>query len=171
MKISEALQILDIDNNDKVINQEIIKKAYRVKISVYHPDRNPAGGEMSKIINLAYEFLKTISGFEDITFNDENRNYSNELANVLNTIKSNTVGVTIEICGLWAWFSGDTKLYKEILKVQGCKWSNNKKCWYYKPASETKNYKFKRKSTSMDDIRSMHGSQSFNNSKKYKKIA
>lgn len=91
MKISEALQILDIDNNDKVINQEIIKKAYRVKISVYHPDRNPAGGEMSKIINLAYEFLKTISGFEDITFNDENRNYSNELANVLNTIKSNTI--------------------------------------------------------------------------------
>ena len=67
MKISEALQILDIDNNDTEINQAIIKKAYRIKIKEYHPDRNPAGGEMSKIINLAYEFLKTISSFEDIT--------------------------------------------------------------------------------------------------------
>ena len=171
MKISEALQILDIDNNDIEINQEIIKRAYRVKIRVYHPDRNPAGSEMSKIINLAYEFLKTISSFEDITFNDDNRNYSSELANVLNTIKSNTIGVKIEICGLWAWFSGDTKPYKDILKAQECKWSNNKKCWYYKPVSETKNYKFKRKSTSMDDIRSMHGSQGFSNFKAHKKIA
>ena len=54
MKISDALSILGINRN---YTPEIIKQAYRKSCSVYHPDRNPSGLEMMKMIIQAMDMI------------------------------------------------------------------------------------------------------------------
>jgi hypothetical protein len=66
------------------------------------------------------------------------------------------MGLEVELCGLWVWVSGDTKSHKEELKAAGFKWSPNKSAWYYPGVPS-----FNRTPRSMEDIRSMYGSQVF----------
>lgn len=82
----------------------------------------------------------------------------NEVAEVLR-IKIETalnMGLEVELCGLWVWVSGDTKLYKEELKALGFRWSPDKAAWYF-PGVPT----FNRSRHSMDEIRRIYGSQRF----------
>jgi hypothetical protein len=66
------------------------------------------------------------------------------------------MGLEVELCGLWVWVSGDTKPHKEELKSAGFKWSPHKTAWYFPGVPS-----FNRTPRSMDDIRSMYGSQVF----------
>jgi hypothetical protein len=66
------------------------------------------------------------------------------------------MGLEVELCGLWVWVTGDTKPHKEELKAAGFKWSPNKTAWYYPGVPS-----FNRTPRTMDDIRSMYGSQVF----------
>lgn len=40
-------------------------------------------------------------------------------------------GIEIEVCGLWAQVSGDTKPHKEVLKAADYRWAPQKKLWYF----------------------------------------
>jgi hypothetical protein len=68
MTISDYYQILGIPFNSSVND---IKKAYRQKARLYHPDINPAPEARDKFIlaTEAYEFL--IANYERITANDD----------------------------------------------------------------------------------------------------
>ena len=59
MKISDAAHILGLTGE---ITAEIVKKAYRAAAQKYHPDRNPAGLEMMKLVNAAFDVLKNWAG-------------------------------------------------------------------------------------------------------------
>lgn len=57
MKLSQeqACNILEINAAFDLIK---LKKQYRIMCSKHHPDRNPKGQEMMKLVNIAYDLLK-----------------------------------------------------------------------------------------------------------------
>jgi DnaJ-class molecular chaperone len=149
----QALEILGL-NSTAVF--EDIKRAYRKACSAYHPDRNPAGLEMMKVINCAWSSLSdyVASSVEDNGSLDDELNLSEEMNTALNAIIA--LGLEIEICGTWIWVSGNTREFKEILKEAGYKWAPKKMMWMWKPeGSKSKG----RGKFSMDEIRTAHGSQ------------
>ncbi len=161
MKHSDALSILglklaDLKEVSTAIN--LITDAYRLACKKYHPDRNPAGLEMMKIINVAYDALEDIrngASFDSSikqALGDEF--YGDELNNALNAIIN--LGLNVEVCGSWVWVSGNTKLHKTTLKEAGYKWAPQKEMWHFRPAG----YKsFNRGKWNMETIRARHGSQ------------
>tara|TARA_B100001989_G_C24534327_1_gene463463 strand:+ start:1634 stop:2131 length:498 start_codon:yes stop_codon:yes gene_type:complete len=150
MNIKDAAKLLSLTGS---VTQQDIKKAYRTAAHKYHPDRNPAGAEMMKLINAAFEVLKDFTG--DIPESDaQQADYPEALNIALNAIHALT-GLHIEICGAWVWVSGDTRTHKETLKAAGFKYASKKKCWYFRP----EDWRSKsRGSLSMDEIRGKYGS-------------
>jgi hypothetical protein len=147
----EALKVFGLDGSAKFEN---IKLAYRKACSAYHPDRNPAGLEMMKVINAAWSSLSDyMEGTINVEADESELNLSEEMNGALNAIIG--LGLTIEICGTWIWVSGDTKPHKEGLKLAGYKWAPVKMMWMWKPeGSKSKG----RGKFSMDEIRQSHGS-------------
>lgn len=149
MIIQDALNVLSIDG---VYNPEVVKQAYRKACSKYHPDRNPAGSDMMKLVNEAYETLQDKSG--EAMAGREGSEYGDELFQALQALVG--LGLEIEVCGSWVWLHGDTKPHKETLKQAGFRWASHKKLWYYRPQG----YKSRgRGRYSMQQIREKHGSE------------
>ena len=75
MTISEYYNVLDIPLNSSI---DEIKKAYRIKARMYHPDLNHSPGAKDKFISAteAYEFL--IANFNNLTNDDEAFNQAME---------------------------------------------------------------------------------------------
>lgn len=128
------------------------KHAYKKACSKFHPDRNPAGLEIMKMINIAYEALKAYDG--KATVSGEAAQYGDEMAKALNSISG--LGLFIEICSAWVWVSGNTKDHKDVLKSSGFKWAAKKLCWYFKPSDAKRSRSFGQ--YSMDIIRAKYGS-------------
>lgn len=148
MNIYDAAKILSLSGD---VTPEIVKKAYVEACKKYHPDINPAGAEMMKVVNAAYEVLKGHSG----TIKDEQSDYGELFNDALNAILP-LDGLTIEICGVWIWVTGDTRKHKDALKSAGYKWASKKKAWHFRPDQ------FRGRShgnTSLDDIRTKYGSK------------
>ncbi|WP_133471323.1 J domain-containing protein [Paraglaciecola marina] len=153
MKITDAANLLGLSGH---VTKQDIKKAYRAAALKYHPDKNPAGAEMMKIINAAFDVLKEFSG--EIPTEDRQsettQNYSEALSAALNII-IDLEGLALEICGAWLWVSGETFKHKTLLKEAGFKFASKKKSWYFRP----ENWKSaSRGSYSMDEIRDTYGS-------------
>ena len=153
MKMNEyqAAQILGLTGQ---INNTDIKRAYRQKAGQYHPDRNPAGADMMKLINAAYKVLKNIDGL-NVWENETLADYPETLSQVLNDING-LDGLIIEVCGLWVWVTGKTKFHKEKLKEAGFKWAKNKGAWFFRP--DTVKSTKRMKPWEMDKIRETYGS-------------
>lgn len=152
----DASKILNISGE---LTPAIIKTAYRKASALYHPDRNPAGAEMMKAVNEAYDTLKDFTG----NLESESDNYGETLSTALSSI-INLAGLNVEVCGSWVWVTGETKTHKDALKENGFKWANKKKAWYLKPEGDKKRY---RGNFSMDEIRSNHGSKKVNFKQNY----
>ncbi len=153
MNINEALKVLGIEAE---YTPDSIKLAYRKLCAVYHPDRNPAGLEMMKMVNEAYTALKDESGTADNGQDIES--YGADIYAALQAIVG-LDGLNIEVAGTWVWVSGDTKKHKETLKQSGFLWAMKKKMWFYRPADSMSKGRGK---YSIDDIRARHGSQTIN---------
>lgn len=152
MKLShkDALSILGLTHKATFAD---VKLAYRKACSHYHPDRNPAGLEMMKLINAAWSAL---SDYVEGSVKDdsaESINLGEEMNAALNAIIH--LGLTIEICGSWIWVSGDTREHKELLKASGYRWAPKKLMWHWRPA-ESKSWS--RGKYTIDEIRLRHGS-------------
>lgn len=149
MTNNDALNILAITGD---YDATIVKTAYRKACAKYHPDRNPAGLEMMKLVNEAYDTLKGTSGTAQ---NDGDlAGYGEDIFNALTKIIH--LDIEFEICGAWVWLSGNTKEHKDLIKEAGFKWAPKKKMWYFRPSD----YKSRgRGKFSIDEIRATHGSQ------------
>ena len=151
MNHAEALNILKPVGN----SMEAVKDAYRLKCKEYHPDLNPNGLEMMKLINCAYEWLVKNLGNWDCEKHRTNETPIDEIfTDILNKI-NHIIGIEIEICGTWLWVTGETKPYKEIFKELHMSWACKKMAWYWKPEGYKKVYK---KSIPMERIRAIYGS-------------
>lgn len=155
MNIKDALSILGLS---AAADQEAIKTAYRKACIKYHPDRNPAGLEMMKAVNVAYQFLRDIeyNGAERPIDEAVNSNFGDELNAAINAVIG-LAGINIEVCGAWVWLSGDTKQHKDAIKAAGYWWACKKSAWYFRPAD----YKSHNKGDwDMEKIRDTYGSVS-----------
>lgn len=156
MRQEEAFSILGISG--EAVTLDDIKKAYRKVAQKYHPDRNPAGLEMMKMINAAHEALKDFCGVANA---GHTHNYGEEINAALNTISD--LGLAIEVCGAWVWVTGDTKPHRTILKEAGFFWACKKMAWYYRP----ENFKSSNQGQlSLNEIRAKYGSQKINGEEK-----
>ena len=159
MNFKDALSILNIQANH--VTPEDIKLVYRKAAAKYHPDHNPAGLEMMKMVNVAYDTLKDYEGIVEPSVGD----YGDAINTALNAIIN--LELKIEICGSWVWVSGDTKPHREILKVAGYLWSPKKLSWYFR-SSDYKSYN--RSSWDMEKIRAVYGSQHINQGEATKRL-
>jgi hypothetical protein len=153
MKIQDALSLLGLTSS---ATQADIKAAYKKMILKYHPDRNPAGLEMSKSINVAFQTLRNYDGLSAPVGGAEvNINLSEEIEAAINAV-IDLEGIIVELCGTWVWLSGDTKTHKEAIKAAGYRWSPKKLMWHWSPADQSK--KRRSKALDMDNIRFKYGS-------------
>ena len=143
----DAAKILGLSGE---INPAMVKAAYREASMKYHPDRNPAGEEMMKLVNEAFEVLEQFSG----DLKEQQANYGDLLNEALNAIV-NIPELFIEICGSWVWVSGDTRAHRATLKEAGYKWAPKKKLWYFRPEQFRSRA---RGNVDMDEIREKNGS-------------
>ena len=147
MNIYDAARILGLTG---AITPEESKAAYRAACKKYHPDVNPAGDDMMKLINAAYDVLKEYEG----ETTEEPSNYGNALNEALNAVFGLS-GLVVEICGAWVWITGNTREHKAHLKQAGFKWANKKKAWYFRPEE----YRSRSKgSSTLEEIREKYGS-------------
>lgn len=150
MNIYDAAKILGLTGE---LDPKTVKAAYRAACKKYHPDLNPAGDEMMKLVNAAFDALKDYTG--KIEQEQSQQHYGDHLNDALNAVLGLS-GLVIEICGAWLWVTGDTKPHKEALKEAGFKWASKKKAWYFRP----EDYRSRsRGSSSLDDIREKYGTQ------------
>ena len=150
MNRTEALNILKPNGND----QDSLKAAYRTACKRYHPDHNPDGLELMKLVNLANEFLtKNMNKWAFDQCNNDTP-LTEKMQELFNQIK-HFIGIKSELCGTWLWLSGETWRYKKELKEYGFKWASKKKQWYWSPGGFRKHGK---KVLSMNEIRSKYGS-------------
>lgn len=150
MKREDAAKILGLNGN---LDFDTIKAAYRRACSKFHPDRNPAGEEMMKAVNEAWETLKDFQGQVDAGL----QGFDDALNAILNELVT-MAGLIVEVCGAWVWVTGDTKAHKEKLGKNGLGlyWASKKCAWYFRP----EDWKSSSKGAwSLDTIREKHGSK------------
>jgi hypothetical protein len=150
MKVTDAAQILGLSGQ---VTPDDVKAAYREAARRYHPDVNPAGAEMMKLINAAYDVLKSYTG-ELGPVETEGGSYPEAVNDALNAIIA-LAGLEIEICGAWVWVGGQTFTHREALKTAHFRYASKKKRWYFRPEDWRSS---SRGQYSMDDIREKYGS-------------
>lgn len=140
---------------------EEVKARYKELVFTYHPDKSgrDTNGEMAEITSqykdAAAKYKNVHKTVQGETYEKETPDTAAEFADIIEKI-IRLEGVTIEICGSWVWISGGTKQYKDYLKESGFRWSANKAAWYW----HREPYKRRsRKNYTLDEIRTMHGSQ------------
>ncbi len=147
------------------------KSLYRNLARQHHPDMGGSTATM-QAINADYAFFqanytrtserarqqqahaegkKTAADYHDL----------DEVAEVLRVKIESLLNISpeifVELCGLWIWVTGETKKHKDAISaIPGMRYAPEKKAWYYPGVPS-----FNRTRRSMDEIRNMHGSQSF----------
>lgn len=161
MKIHDALNILGLPSTASPVD---IKQAYYSASKKYHPDVNPAGLQMMKLVNAAYETLKGQNEMPPLEQFQE-QDYGDKLFAALKAIIE--LNLTIEICGAWIWVSGQTRRHKEQLKSQGFQYAPQKQAWYFRP---NRYRSHSRGSWSMAEIRNRYGEYKLKEEREMKKI-
>lgn len=145
-----------------------LKQLYRAFALEFHPDHG-GSEEAMKQINIQFtwlfESLKNKQN-EEATRAHDAGNWAGfstttetpeEFIDIISKL-DRIQGIIVELCGRWLWISGNTKDNREALKACGCRWSTNKKMWYWRHEED-----FCKKHNShtrdIEEIRAMYGSQ------------
>lgn len=158
---------------EKNYTLETLRKKYRELTKKLHPD---CGGnakdfqEMQSEYEKIFSNLKNNSAFNATTeaektkynteFNWKNDKLLREMIEKIITFES----ITIEICGIWLWLTGNTFPYKDQLKDLGFLWSKTKKAWYWKPYETF----YRRGNKTLSQIRLEYGSEQVSTEKREK---
>jgi len=139
---------------------EELKAEYRRLAMKHHPDRG-GDAETMKAINAEHDALFEILKKQHNATHDE-QHQTTETAEEFRSVLEKLLkldGLKVELCGSWLWISGETYRHKAELKMAGCRWSNGKKCWYWRHEEDGRGW-YRGKST-MNQIRMKYGSQVF----------
>ena len=141
-------------------NLDELKAEYRRLVKKYHPD---CGGtdEIMKEINREHDRL-----FEELKAKhnakaDEYHQTTETAEEFRQIIEAllNLEGLVVELCGSWLWISGQTMKHKDALKAAGCRWSSNKKMWYWRHEEDGR--RWHKGNRTIGEIRTKYGSQVF----------
>lgn len=133
MTFEQAINILKPSGD----TAQDLRSAYLQACKQYHPDVNPNGLELMKLINLAYEFLTKHTGKWSYKSANSKPSIIDDISEIFDKIKRFN-GIEAEVCGIFLWLSGETWRYKKQLKECGFRWSHNKFAWYWRPADYRK---------------------------------
>ena len=137
-----------------------LKAAYRKLAMKYHPDRGGSVEIMQQINDEHDRLFEELKAQHNATHDE--RHQTTETPAEFRTILAMLFpldGLTIELCGAWLWISGQTYAHKAELKAAGCRWSNNKKMWYWRHEEAARPWH--RGTATMGEIRSKYGSAVF----------
>lgn len=143
-----------------------LKKAYRREAKKAHPDHG-GSDEAMKQVNAEYAARFEILKNQHNATADEYHQTTeapDEFINIINELLK-LDGLEVELCGCWLWIGGNTREHKDALKAAGCRWSNNKKLWYWR--HEEDGHRWHKGNKTMNQIRSKYGSQLFKGSSEY----
>ena len=149
-----------------------LKKEYRRLVMLHHPDKGGNDDIMKQINNehdIKFEDLKKAHNAK-ADEHHQTTETAEEFRDILNVLLK-LDGLEVELCGSWLWIGGETKQHKDALKAAGCRWSANKKLWYWHHAEEGSHWH--RGKRTMGEIRTKYGSQVFTadgESSKYERI-
>lgn len=135
-----------------------LKKQYRRLATQHHPDH---GGDLEtmKAINAEHDALFEVLKAQQNRSADEDHQTTEtaeEFREII-TVLLRLDGLEIELCGSWLWIGGNTKAHKDALKAAGCRWSSNKKLWYWHHAEAGSHWH--RGKRTMGEIRTKYGSE------------
>ena len=150
MTREQALNVLRPQGN----SLDDLKVAYRQACKKYHPDINPDGLELMKIINVAYAFLKENINKWSYSQHTDDRPLTDQMQDIFDKIR-HYINVKAEVCGAWLWLDGETWRYKKELKELKFKWAPKKRQWYWNDGTFRKKSK---RVLSMNEIRNIYGS-------------
>ena len=141
-----------------------LKKEYRRLVMLHHPDK---GGDLEtmKAVNTEHdELFEILKAQQNATAEADTTGKTRrvdetaeEFRDVLEVL-IHLDGIEIELCGCWLWISGETRANAEALKQARCRWSSNKKMWYWHPTEAAGTF-HKGKSYSIDSIRAKYGTE------------
>lgn len=146
---------------------EELKKEYRRLAVANHPDH---GGDVAIMQQINAEYEKSfarIKAAHNATADDDHKvtETPEEFVNIID-ILSGLDGLDVELCGSWLWISGNTYTHKDALKSAGCKWSNQKKMWYWR---HEENASWHHRGTmTIDEIRAKYGTEHVSGSPRVK---
>lgn len=143
-----------------------LRQEYRRLCLAHHPDRggdtrtmqdiNAAHATATKRLASPEGWRKEAQHGKD--WSEGRESYYTELSEKLRKVLYDLLSIPhieIEITGYWFWIDHpDTRGIKEQLKANGCRWSPNKKRWYY-PGVPSRG----RGRAGMSEIRSNYGSE------------
>ena len=163
MIVIDAINTLGLTG--KEITKEDVKKAYLNAAKKYHPDINPAGETLMKLINEAKETLfKETFPIELSKVKGKIADFGEAVNEALNKI-INIQGISIEVIGSWIWVSGDTKPHWPTFKEAGFSFAPKKQKVFFRP-EDAKCFN-KGKTLSLDEIRQKYGSQGVKTKRPY----
>lgn len=143
---------------------EDLKREYRRAALANHPDRG-GSEEVMQEINAEYtKYFEILKDAHNMRAENPDNNTKptteapEEFIQIIEVLL-HMDGLEVELCGSWLWIGGNTKAHKDELKAAGCRWSNNKKLWYWRHAEDGS--RWHRGTKTMSQIRSKYGSQSF----------
>lgn len=145
---------------NKCSSLEELKAEYRRLVKVHHPDH---GGDTATMqaINAEYtERFQILKDKHNATADEfhQTTEAPEEFIEIIEKLLK-LDGLEVELCGSWLWIGGNTRENKEALKAAGCRWSNNKKLWYWRHEEDGRSWSRGKKT--MSQIRSKYGSQLF----------
>lgn len=147
-----------------------LRTMYRKLAMQHHPDRGGSTQDMQEI-NAEYELLSARLINSNPNFSEGRKRYEHSVSDFIRQKLNEVIfleNVLIEVIGSWIWISGDTRPIREELKDKGFKFSHNKAAWYWYYGEYRK---FSKQVFSMDDIRSMWGSEEIENQKMKTQLA
>lgn len=141
-------------------NLDNLKKEYRRLTMIHHPDHGGDTATMAAINNEYAERFQILKNQHNAAADEAHQTTEapEEFIAIINELLKYP-GLIVELCGSWLWISGDTRPVKEQLKAAGCRWSSNKKMWYWHHAEDGAHWSRGKKS--MNQIRQKYGSQTF----------
>ena len=162
MNMEEALGIIQPKGDDL----GSLKKAYRKAAMKYHPDRNPDGLEIMKLVNQAFDFLKKHLGKWSTGWAEDATKRAKATGSVIDQVMklwakvAHLPGIKGEVIGTWLWITGDTRAVKDHLKAAGFRFSPKKRAWFWHAPGYRKR---SNRTFEMGEIRQMWGSQDLDN--------
>lgn len=145
---------------ENVSLQSELRRVFKELCKQLHPD-NGGNAELFKQMMQEYkELLVKLANCDDKSQRAAKKEAENasEYADLIAKLQKLS-GIVIEQCGSWLYLHGNTMAHKETIKQYGFKWSKNKTAWYWAPyLSDRKT----RGRYSMDTIRTMYGSKTYN---------
>lgn len=137
-----------------------LKAEYRRLAKENHPDHGGDTAAMQRINDEYRAMFELLKNKHNATADEYHKTTEapDEFIDIINALL-HLGGLEVELCGSWLWIGGDTRPVKDQLKAVGCRWSSNKKLWYWRHPEDSRPYH--RGIRTMGEIRNKYGSQLF----------